>query len=172
MTSLLPKKPPTIARGRSGAISQNTVGIVEFDIYSDAHFMRKAYSLALQAYHEGEVPVGAVVVGHNRIIGSGYNQVERLADITAHAEIMAITAATQFLGAKYLVDCTLYVTLEPCAMCAGALHWAQLGRVVFGARDPKKGFLRYQPPVLLSKVEIVPGIMETECATLLREFFL
>lgn len=133
--------------------------------------MRKAYNLALQAFDEDEVPVGAVVVCENRIIGSGYNQVERLTDVTAHAEMIAITAACEYLGAKYLPDCTLYVTLEPCAMCAGVIHWSQLSKVVFGASDPKKGFTRFEPSLLLDKVEVNRGVMESDCSTVLKEFF-
>ena len=144
---------------------------MELNIFTDEHFMRKAYNLAMQAYDEDEVPVGAVVVCENRIIGSGYNQVERLKDVTAHAEMIAITAACEFLGAKYLPDCTLYVTLEPCAMCAGIIHWAQLSKVVFAAPDPKKGFTRYSPPLLLDKVQIEQGVMQEDCSTVLKEFF-
>ncbi|MBI1183906.1 nucleoside deaminase [bacterium] len=144
---------------------------MEFDIFSDEHYMRKAYNLALQAFDDDEVPVGAVVVCNNRIIGTGYNQVERLGDVTAHAEMIAITAACEYMGAKYLPDCTLYVTLEPCAMCAGVTHWAQVGKVVYGASDAKKGFSRYSPPLLLEKVEVVGGVMAHECATLVKEFF-
>lgn len=144
---------------------------MEFNIFSDEHYMRKAYNLALQAFDEDEVPVGAVVVCENRIIGTGYNQVERLKDVTAHAEMIAITAACEYLGSKYLTDCTLYVTLEPCSMCAGVIHWAQIGKVVFGAKDLKKGFTRYSPPLLIDKVEIENGIMENDCSTLVKEFF-
>jgi len=133
--------------------------------------MRKAYNLALQAFDEDEVPVGAVVVCENRIIGTGYNQVERLKDVTAHAEMIAITAACEYLGAKYLPDCTLYVTLEPCAMCAGVIHWSQVSKLVYGASDPKKGFSRYQPPMLIDKVQVENGLMSEDCALLLKEFF-
>lgn len=133
--------------------------------------MRKAYNLALQAFDEDEVPVGAVVVCENRIIGTGYNQVERLKDVTAHAEMIAITAACEYLGAKYLKDCTLYVTLEPCAMCAGVIHWSQLSKVVYGASDVKKGFSRYQPPLLIDKVEVQNGLLAEECSMLMKEFF-
>ena len=133
--------------------------------------MRKAYNLALQAFDEDEVPVGAVVVCENRIIGSGYNQVERLNDVTAHAEMIAITAACEYLGAKYLPECTLYVTLEPCAMCAGVIHWSQVSKVVYGASDPRKGFSRYQPPMLIDKVQVENGLMSDDCSILLKEFF-
>lgn len=141
------------------------------NLYSDDHFMRKAYNLALRAYDDDEVPIGAVIVCNNQIIGSGYNQVERLKDVTAHAEIIAITAACEYLGAKYLPECSLYVTLEPCAMCAGVIHWAQLSKVVFGAPDSKKGFTKYQPSLLLDKVEVVGGVMEADCSTVVKEFF-
>jgi len=144
---------------------------LELNIFSDDHFMRKAYNLALQAFDEDEVPVGAVVVCENRIIGTGYNQVERLKDVTAHAEMIAITAACEYLGAKYLPDCTLYVTLEPCAMCAGVIHWSQVSKLVYGASDPKKGFSRYQPPMLIDKVQVENGLMSEDCALLLKEFF-
>ncbi|MCB0738393.1 MAG: nucleoside deaminase [Bacteroidetes bacterium] len=144
---------------------------MEFNIFSDDHYMRKAYNLALQAFDEDEVPVGAVVVSENQIIGAGYNQVERLNDVTAHAEMVAITSACEYLGAKYLTDCTLYVTLEPCAMCAGVIHWAQIGKLVYAASDPKKGFSNYSPGILLPKVQIDSGIMQNDCATLVKEFF-
>lgn len=144
---------------------------MELNIFGDDHFMRKAYNLALQAFDEDEVPVGAVVVCENRIIGTGYNQVERLKDVTAHAEMIAITAACEYLGAKYLPECTLYVTLEPCAMCAGVIHWSQVSKVVYGASDPKKGFSRYEPPMLIDKVQVENGMMSEDCGLLLKEFF-
>lgn len=124
------------------------------------------------AYELGEVPVGAVVVCDNRIIARAHNQTEQLTDVTAHAEIMALTAASNYLGSKYLNDCTLFVTLEPCVMCAGALAWAQLGRIVYGASDEKRGFMRYGGKDLLHpKTRLELGIMETECAELLTQFF-
>ena len=144
---------------------------MEINLFGHEHFMRKAYNLALQALEEDEVPIGAVVVCENQIIGTGYNRVERLKDVTAHAEMIAITAACEYMGAKYLPDCTLYVTLEPCAMCAGLIHWAQLSQIVIGASDPKKGFSCYNPSIILPKVEIIKGIMENDCSTLVREFF-
>lgn len=144
---------------------------MDFDIFSDDHFMKKAYNMAMRAYDEGEVPVGALVVFEGQIVGSGYNQVERLNDVTAHAEMVAITSACEYLGSKYLPDCELFVTLEPCAMCAGLIHWAQLKRVVFGARDEKKGFTRLKPSILLPKVEVKAGVMEDDCGTIVREFF-
>ena len=113
--------------------------------FDDNYFMKKALEEAETAFERDEVPVGAVVVANNRIIGRGHNLTERLNDVTAHAEMQAVTAAANFLGAKFLIDCTLYVTLEPCAMCAGALYWAQLSRVVYAAKDPKRGFLKTGP---------------------------
>jgi tRNA(adenine34) deaminase len=145
--------------------------MTEINIFGHEYFMREALRQAKMAYDEGEVPVGAVVVSNNKIIGKGYNQTERLKDVTAHAEVLAITAASSYLGAKYLSDCTLYVTLEPCVMCAGALHWAQIDKVVFGASDPKKGFLKIKDSILHPKTEILSGIMELECKTLVDTFF-
>lgn len=139
--------------------------------FDSEHFMRKAYQQALKAYDDGEVPVGAVVVHNQKIIGTGYNQVERLKDVSAHAEMIAITAATQFMGSKYLTDCSIYVSLEPCAMCAGLIHWSQISKVFYGASDPKKGFSKYSPALLLPKVEIEKGIMENDCSTLVKTFF-
>ena len=133
--------------------------------------MNKAYQLALKAFDEDEVPVGAVVVSGQTIVGKGYNQVEKLNDVTAHAEMVAITSACEYLGTKYLNECTLFVTLEPCAMCAGLIHWAQIEKVVFGAYDKKKGFTLFQPSILLPKVEVIGGVMEHDCATLVKEFF-
>ena len=134
--------------------------------------MKKALDLAIQAGEMGEIPVGALVVANgSKIIGKGYNQTEKLHDITAHAEIIAITAASQFIGAKYLKDCTLYVTLEPCVMCAGALYWSQIERVVFGASDDKRGFSKVQPNILHPKTQIIKGIMANDCETLMKDFF-
>lgn len=137
----------------------------------DEYFMDIALSLAEEAANDGEIPVGAVVVSRNRIIGKGRNQTERLGDVTAHAEILALTAAAQYLGGKYLTDCTLYVTLEPCVMCAGALYWAQLGRLVVGAPDPKRGHSRISPPLLHPKTRIETGILADESQALLTKFF-
>lgn len=133
--------------------------------------MNKAYQLALRAFDEDEVPVGAVVVSGQTIVGKGYNQVEKLNDVTAHAEMVAITSACEHLGTKYLNECTLFVTLEPCVMCAGLIHWAQIEKVVFGAYDKKKGFTLFLPSILLPKVEVIGGVMEHDCATLVKEFF-
>ncbi len=138
---------------------------------NDEYFMELALQQAEEAADAGEVPVGAVVVCQNRVIGRGCNQTELLNDVTAHAEILAISAAAQFMGSKYLTDCTLYVTLEPCVMCAGAIFWAQVGRLVIGAPDEKRGFLRLQPPVLHPKTRLVTGLLADESQALLTNFF-
>lgn len=143
-----------------------------FPRFSHEFFMAQALRLAQQAAEQGEVPVGALVVTERgQIIGKGYNQTERLGDVTAHAEMLALTAATQTLGGKYLVNCTLYVTLEPCIMCAGALGWAQLDRLVFGASEPKRGFTAFKPSLLHPKTVVVTGILEKECESVLQNFF-
>jgi tRNA(adenine34) deaminase len=139
-------------------------------VFSDEYFMAKALQEARMAFDEGEVPVGAVVVSDGRIIAKGHNQTERLNDVTAHAEIVALTAAAGYLGSKYLKDCTLYVTLEPCTMCAGALAWAQLGRLVFGAVDKRRGFSRHTG-ILHPKTEISEGILNEECSQIIKDFF-
>ena len=135
------------------------------------HFMREAYKEALRALELDEVPIGAVVVCRNKIIGRGHNLTERLNDVTAHAEMQAITAASNYLGGKYLDECTLYVTVEPCVMCAGASQWAHLGHLVFGAADEKKGFLKISKLILHPKTMMTTGVMEEECSELLKEFF-
>ncbi|MFA5533460.1 MAG: nucleoside deaminase [Mariniphaga sp.] len=139
--------------------------------FDDVYFMKKAFAEALFAFEEGEVPVGAVIVANRKVIARAHNLTETLNDVTAHAEMQAITAAANLLGGKYLNDCTLYVTLEPCAMCAAALGWAQTGKVVYGASDPKKGFNKFAPHVLHPKTEVVGGVLKTECAELIQEFF-
>jgi len=139
--------------------------------FDDVYFMKKAFSEALLAYEEGEIPVGAVVVANNKIIARAHNLTETLNDVTAHAEMQAITAAANLLGGKYLDDCTLYVTLEPCVMCAGALGWSQISKVVFGAYDEKRGFKKYATKALHPKTELVGGVLETECKELIQEFF-
>jgi tRNA(adenine34) deaminase len=141
------------------------------DTFSDDYFMRLALQEAKQAYAADEVPIGAIIVCENRIIGRGHNLTERLNDVTAHAEMQAITAAANFLGAKYLIDCTLYVTIEPCPMCAGALYWSQIARVVVGAKDSKKGFTKLQNHLLHPKTELIFGILEEECGALMTTFF-
>lgn len=138
---------------------------------TDEHYMKQALFEAQKAFDEGEVPVGAVIVSHGQIIARGHNLTERLHDVTAHAEMQAITAATDYLGGKYLSDCTLYVTVEPCIMCAGALGWSQISRVVYGAGDEKRGFRRFAPQALHPKCEIVSGVLEQECAMLMKSFF-
>lgn len=137
----------------------------------DEHFMRQALREAEQAFKADEVPVGVVVVCAGRIIARAHNLTERLNDVTAHAEMQAITAAANDLGGKYLKDCTLYVTLEPCPMCAGALQWAQVGRIVFGAFDEKAGYRRIGGKMLHPKTQVMGGILEAECADLMRAFF-
>jgi tRNA(adenine34) deaminase len=140
-------------------------------IFSDDHFMREALKEAHAAYQAGEIPVGAIVVCENRIIARGRNTTELLNDVTAHAEILAITAAANYLNSKYLTGCTLYVTLEPCVMCAGAIFWSQLDRLVFGAADEKRGFLRFGKELLHPKTKTEYGILHEECGQLLRQFF-
>lgn len=140
-------------------------------VYSDDYFMKQALREAKHAYDEGEVPVGAIVVCGNQIIARAHNKTEHLKDVTAHAEIMALTSASDYLGSKYLNECTLYVTLEPCIMCAGALSWAQLGRIVYGASDDKAGFMRYGKELLHPKTKVEFGIMYDECSQLLKRFF-
>jgi tRNA(adenine34) deaminase len=139
--------------------------------FDDAYFMKQALAEATMAVGEGEAPVGAVLVCNNSIIARAYNQTERLNDPTAHAEMLVITAAANLLGAKYLTDCTLYVTLEPCVMCAGAIAWAQILTLVYGASDLKRGFRQYAPRALHPKTIVRSGIMEQECAGLLTAFF-
>lgn len=140
-------------------------------MFSDEYFMREALKEAKTAFDLDEVPVGAVIVCNDRIIARGHNLTERLNDVTAHAEMQAFTSAANYLGAKYLDGCTLYVTLEPCVMCAGAAFWTQIGRVVYGAPDDKRGYTKINAPLLHPKTIVVPGILETECAGLLINFF-
>lgn len=141
-------------------------------VYSDNYYMQQALKEAQKAYDAGEVPVGAVIVCGQRIVARAHNQTEQLTDVTAHAEIMAITAASNHLGSKYLPDCELFVTLEPCVMCAGALAWAQIGRVVYGATDEKRGFMLYGGKALLHpKTKLEMGILEAECGQLVKDFF-
>jgi tRNA(adenine34) deaminase len=140
-------------------------------MFSDEHYMREALKEAGKAFDLDEVPVGAVIVCQDRIIGRGHNLTERLVDVTAHAEMQAFTAASNYLGAKYLEECTLYVTLEPCVMCAGAAFWTQIGKVVYGASDEKRGYTKTNVPLLHPRTVVVPGILERECAELLTDFF-
>jgi len=141
------------------------------DVNPDAYFMKQALQEAHKASERDEVPIGAVVVCQGRIIARGHNLTETLIDVTAHAEIQAITAAAGFLGGKYLTDCTLYVTVEPCVMCAGALGWSQISRIVFGAADEKRGFQRFAPAALHPKTEVISGVLEEECSKLVKSFF-
>jgi tRNA(adenine34) deaminase len=139
--------------------------------FSDEYFMKKAFAEALQAFEKGEVPIGAVVVAKGKIIARTHNLTQTLNDVTAHAEMQAITAAANLLGGKYLNDCVLYITLEPCVMCAGALGWSQIGKIVYGAPDEKRGFKKFAPKSLHPKTEIIGGVLEIECIELLQEFF-
>ena len=134
-------------------------------------YMREALREAGLAASEDEVPIGAVIVWKDRVIAKGHNMTERLADPTAHAEMIAITAATEAIGGKYLNDCTLYVTVEPCPMCAGALAWSQIGGVVYGASDPKRGYSRFSPSLLHPKTEVTSGILAEECSNMVTDFF-
>jgi tRNA(adenine34) deaminase len=137
----------------------------------DAYFMGLALRQAEQALEEDEIPVGAVIVANGQVIAKAYNQTEKLTDVTAHAEMIAITSAAQTLGAKYLKNCTLYVTLEPCVMCAGALYWSQIGRIVYGASEEKRGFEKHGRGIIHPKTQIIPGILANESEQLLKEFF-
>ena len=138
---------------------------------TDEEYMQRALAEAKAAYDADEVPVGAVVVCRDRIIARAHNLTETLNDVTAHAEMQAITAAANALGGKYLDTCTLYVTVEPCVMCAGAIGWAQMGRVVYGAADPKRGFTAFSPQALHPKTQVTAGVLEAECAALMKAFF-
>jgi tRNA(adenine34) deaminase len=141
------------------------------ELYTDENFMREALKEAQKAFEIGEVPVGAVVVCRNRIIARAHNQTEKLTDATAHAEMLAVTSAANYLGSKYLNECALYVTLEPCVMCAGALHWVQLQKLVFGAHDVQRGYSLVQNPLLHPKTEVVKGVKGEEAKTLIDDFF-
>ncbi len=140
-------------------------------IFTDEYFMRMAYNEALQAFDADEVPVGAVIACGNKIVARAHNQTELLNDVTAHAEIIAITSASSYLNHKYLNECTLYVTLEPCVMCAGALYWSQIGRIVYAAQDDKRGFMRYGRELLHPNTQVSFGVMMEECSTLVKDFF-
>ena len=137
----------------------------------DEKYMRMALNEAERALAKREVPIGAIVVAGDRVIGRGHNLVETLCDATAHAEMQAITAAMTTLGGKYLSDCTLYVTVEPCVMCGGALAWSQIGRVVYGAKDPKRGYSTYSERIMHPKTEVVVGILREECEAMMSDFF-
>lgn len=140
-------------------------------IFSDEHFMKQAIKEAHMAAEEGEVPIGAVIVSGNQIIAKAHNQVEMLQDVTAHAEILAITSATNYLNSKYLKNCTMYVTLEPCVMCAGALYWSQIDRIVFGSQDEKRGFMRIGKELVHPSTKIEMGVCHDECSQIIKTFF-
>ena len=137
----------------------------------DEKFMKEALREAREAESEDEIPIGSVIAFKGRVIAKGHNMTERLHDPTAHAEMIALTAATEAMGGKYLNDCTLYVTVEPCPMCAAASSWAQIGRIVYGASDPKRGYSRFSPSLLHPKTEVLSGIMAEECGSIVSEFF-
>lgn len=141
------------------------------EIFTDEYFMRAALKEADLAFTEDEIPIGAVIVCNNIIIAKGHNMTERLKDVTAHAEMLAFTAAANYLNSKYLIDCTLYVTLEPCLMCAGASYWTQIPRIIFGASEVKRGYLRTNYQVLHPTTKIKTGVMESECSALLKKYF-
>nr|WP_314831956.1 nucleoside deaminase [uncultured Porphyromonas sp.] len=139
--------------------------------YSEAYFMRQALEEARLAFEEGEIPIGAVVVCRGQIIARAHNEVERLKDPTAHAELLAITAATEYMGGKFLSDCQLYVTVEPCVMCAGALFWARLGEIIYGAGEEKFGYRHYAPDIFPRRAKVRGGVLSEEAAELMRSFF-
>lgn len=141
------------------------------DMTDDEKYMREALNEAKAALKDDEIPIGAIVVADGRIIGRGHNLTETLHDVTAHAEMQAITAAEEYLGGKYLNQCTLYVTVEPCVMCAGAIGWSQLGKLVYGASDEKRGYTRYAPDALHPKTAVVKGLLEEEAAQMMKAFF-
>ena len=144
---------------------------MEINPFSDEYFMKEALKEALKAVLADEVPVGAVIVCENQIVARAHNYTERLNDVTAHAEMQAFTSAADYLGGKYLNECTLYVTLEPCHMCAGASYWTQLKKIVYGTSDEKRGFSNLKENILHPKTEIVKGTLEEECSKILKEFF-
>ncbi|HSH50423.1 MAG TPA: nucleoside deaminase [Bacteroidales bacterium] len=141
------------------------------DLFSDEYFMKEALKEAQKALDKDEVPIGAVIVSKNRVIARAHNLTETLNDVTAHAEMQAITAASNYLGVKYLTECTLYVTLEPCVMCIGALAWSQISKIVYGASDHKKGYTQYDIKIIQRKTKIVSGVLKNNCSTLIRGFF-
>jgi tRNA(adenine34) deaminase len=145
---------------------------MSFSVFSDESFMKEALKEAHKAFEADEVPVGAVIVWNNRIIARAHNLTERLTDVTAHAEMQAITAASNFIGGKYLRDCTLYVTLEPCVMCAGAIFWSQISRLVVGAGDEKRGFRLFGDKILHPTTKVEFGLMAAQSSDMLKQFFL
>lgn len=144
---------------------------MELNLFTDEYFMKEALREAQKAADEDEVPIGCVIVSNNRIIARAHNLTETLNDITAHAEMQAITSASNYLGSKYLDECTIYITLEPCLMCAGALRWAQIGKIVYGATDKKYGFGKYIENITHPKTQVTGGIMQEECSRILSDFF-
>ncbi|MBI9039113.1 MAG: nucleoside deaminase [Bacteroidales bacterium] len=144
---------------------------MKLSIFSDESFMKEALKEAQKAFEKNEVPIGAVIVSNNKIIARAHNLCETLNDATAHAEMQAITSASNFLGSKYLNECTLYVTLEPCTMCASAIAWSQIGKIVYGADDDKKGFTKISKNLLHPKTEVVSGVLEKDCSEILINFF-
>ncbi len=144
---------------------------MELSVFSDKHFMKEALKEAQKAFDADEVPIGAVIVCDNQIIARAHNLSERLKDATAHAEMQAFTAASNFLGNKYLDECTLYVTLEPCIMCASACLWTQIDKIVYGADDKEKGFTRIKQPIIHPKTKVFSGLLEKECSGIIKEFF-
>ncbi len=141
------------------------------ELYTDKFFMTEALKEAAEAFDKGEVPVGAIIVCNDRIVARAHNLTEQLTDVTAHAEMQAFTAASNFLGNKFLEGCTLYVTLEPCVMCAGAAYWTQISKIVFGAYDEKRGFSKINSGILHPKTKLVKGVLENECSVILTDFF-
>lgn len=144
---------------------------MEIELFSDEYFMNEALKEARIAFGKDEVPVGAVVVCGKTVVAKAHNMTETLTDVTAHAEMLALTAASAYLGAKFLEDCCLYVTVEPCMMCAGALYWSRIGRVVFATADEKKGYTQFRPGLLHPKTEVVQGVLQKEAAQLMKDFF-
>lgn len=140
-------------------------------VFSDEYFMKEALKEAREAFNKYEIPVGAVIVFDNKIIARAHNFTEQLCDVTAHAEMQAFTAASNFLGSKYLDECTLYVTVEPCAMCAGAAYWTQINKIVYGAKDEKKGFTNISKSLIHPRTKLISGVLENECASIIQEFF-
>lgn len=141
------------------------------ELFSDEYFMREALKEARKAFDRGEIPIGAIVVADNKIIARAHNSTEQLNDVTAHAEMLAITAAANYMNGKYLKKCSLYVTLEPCIMCAGALGWSQIDKIIVGAKDEKKGFSSFKPIATHPKTVVTYGVLELECGALLQDFF-
>jgi len=141
------------------------------ELFTHEYFMKEALKEAQKAFDADEVPVGAIVVAENKIIARAYNLTERLNDVTAHAEMQAITSAANYLGGKYLIDCSIYITLEPCVMCAGGLYWSQISKIIYGAKDEKRGFSNQVNNLLHPKTEILSGVLEDECASIIKQFF-